>query len=87
MTSQIIVENLLAGCFEFFKCQQMASMAQLYSWQITKVCLQTIKIFNKANPMILHDNSRSYLSNNHHTNGSLLSCITRNACYIGIAKL
>ena len=43
MTSQIIVENHLAGCFEYFKCQQMAPMAQLYSWQITKVCLQTIK--------------------------------------------
>ena len=62
MTSQIIVENHLAGCYEYFKCQQMAPMAQLYSWQITKVCLQTIKIFNKANPMILHDNLRSYIT-------------------------
>ena len=43
MTSQIIVENHLAGCFEYFECQQMTPMAQLYSWQITKVCLQTIK--------------------------------------------
>ena len=59
MTSQIIVENHLAGCFEYFKCQQMAPMAQLYSWQITKVCLQTIKIFNTAHQMILHNNSRS----------------------------
>ena len=62
MTSQIIVENHLAGCFEYFKCQQMAPMAQLFSWQITKVCLQTIKIFKTACQMILRDNLRSQLT-------------------------
>ena len=43
MTSRIIVENHVAGCFEYLICQQIAPKAQLYSWQITKVCLQTIK--------------------------------------------
>ena len=33
----------LADSFEYLLCQQMAATAQLYSWQITKVCLQTIK--------------------------------------------
>ena len=56
MTSQIIVENHLAGCFEYFMCQQiqMAPTAQLYSWQIAKV-YQNIQ-------MILLDNSRIYIT-------------------------
>ena len=56
ITSQILMENHLAGCFEDFMCQQiqMAPTAQLYSWQIAKV-YQNIQ-------MILLDNSRIYIT-------------------------
>ena len=30
MTSRIIVENHLAGCFEYLMCQQMTPMAALF---------------------------------------------------------
>ena len=33
----------LADSFEYLLCQQTAPTPQLYSWHITKVCLQTIK--------------------------------------------
>ena len=47
LTSRIIVENpgkiiWQAGCFEYLIRQQMAPTAWLYSWQITKVALQTV---------------------------------------------
>ena len=41
--SRIIISYPLADSFEYLLCQQMAATAQLYSWQITKICLQTIK--------------------------------------------
>ena len=43
MTSRIIVENHLACWFDYLMCQQLATTGQLYSWQITKVCLQTTR--------------------------------------------
>ena len=41
--SRIVISYPLADSFKYLLCQQMAPTAQLYSWQITKVCLQTIK--------------------------------------------
>ena len=41
--SPMITSYPLADSFEYLLCQQMAPTAQLCSWQITKVCLQTIK--------------------------------------------
>ena len=41
--SPMITSYPLADSFEYFLCQQMAPTAQLYSWHITKACLQTIK--------------------------------------------
>ena len=36
-------EGLNKNGFEYLLCQQRAPTDQLYSWQITKVCLKTIK--------------------------------------------
>ena len=53
MTSRIIVENDLAGCFEYLMCQQMAPGPALFLTDY-KSLLLTIKIFKTARQMILY---------------------------------
>ena len=53
MTSRIIVENHLAGWFEYLMCQQMAPGPALFLTDY-KSLLLTIKIFKTARQMILY---------------------------------